>query len=84
MILLPETDLDGAVLLAERLREKINKETRVSKAGPQTMSIGIVHVPSDATVKSHDVLKRADELLYDAKRDGRDCVKSSEMVKNNT
>jgi len=74
-ILLSDTDIDGARIFAERLREKIARSP-IEHAGQQitvTVSIGITTMtPLDAN--PGDVLHRADAALYDAKERGRNRV----------
>jgi diguanylate cyclase (GGDEF)-like protein len=70
-ILLPETDCDGAELLAERLRRKIN-ELKVSidnKLVPCTISVGVAAAEKD-DVFLWPTFKRADEAVYEAKLRG--------------
>ncbi len=74
VLLLPETDLAGAVGLAERLR--------IALAGAQTRLDGVdVHITASIGVASlrageslDNLLHRADQALYSAKRAGRDRV----------
>jgi two-component system, cell cycle response regulator len=77
VIVMPETDLTVASMVAERLRRRIAAEPFAINQGtrniPVTLSIGI------AAVRGRDdnaatVLKRADQALYRAKRDGRNRV----------
>jgi len=74
-ILLPETDLPGAALLAERLRVAVEQmgliveENRIDV----TISIGVVSVPYDEGAVE-GALHDADALMYRAKRDGRNRV----------
>lgn len=70
--LLPETDAASAKKVCERLRERIEIESR--EAGtPFTVSIGVVQRRPGETVA--DVIRRADEAMYEAKREGRNRVK---------
>ena len=74
-VMLPETDLQGAVALAERIRidiqdANIRWDKRTIKA---TVSIGIA--TADKNDKDiHDVMARADKALYTAKSEGRNRV----------
>lgn len=72
IILASSTNLEGATIHAERLREEIEK-TAFINAGTITCSFGVVEF-----VKGSDdftsIIKRADSALYDAKRKGRNCV----------
>ncbi len=64
-------------MVAERLRRRIAAEPfpiqRGAKTIEVTISIGIAAV-ANSTDKAADVLKRADQALYRAKRDGRNRV----------
>ena len=71
----PETDLDGAKVACERLLQKI-RATEV-QVGAQhicaTVSIGLTQLDSPNATGS-DLLKRADQLLYQAKARGRNRI----------
>jgi len=74
-LILPGAKLEFAIEFAERLRSlcEINKALFNKKVLQTTVSIGVTEVWK--TDKSfHDVLKRADEALYQAKRQGRNRV----------
>jgi diguanylate cyclase (GGDEF)-like protein len=74
-IILPETMLEGAVELAERLRQQIQEHTFVFQQDKikVTVSIGCaVLVEEDRN--AGELLKRADEKLYQAKNAGRNRV----------
>jgi diguanylate cyclase (GGDEF)-like protein len=74
-ILLPETTLDGARQLAEGLREKVAEArfTFQNELIPVTISIGVAKL-EEAHKTSLDLIKTADEHLYEAKRGGRNRV----------
>jgi diguanylate cyclase (GGDEF)-like protein len=76
-IILPETNLQGASALAEGLREKIEQSRFVFQGETirVTISIGVAMLAADDRT-SMDLIKRADEKLYDAKRAGRNRVMS--------
>jgi diguanylate cyclase (GGDEF)-like protein len=74
-IVLTETDLDGALLVAERLRRAIADIRIPTEQGVVafTTSIGVAErLDTDATIDS--MLSRADMALYSAKRSGRNRV----------
>ncbi len=74
-VAMPETDLEAARAVAERLREHF-AQAQVDAWGKSvrfTVSIGIAHLDSPETVLSR-LMKRADMALYEAKSRGRDCV----------
>ncbi len=76
VVVMPETDLAVATMVAERLRRRIASEPFPIQQGARsievTISIGIAALGSADNAAS--VLKRADQALYRAKRDGRNRV----------
>ncbi len=77
VVVMPETDMAVAAMVAERLRRRIAAEPFAINAGaktiPVTISIGIAGLRGrDDTAAA--MLKRADKALYRAKRDGRNRV----------
>ncbi len=73
LVLMPNTDLEGAVVCCERIRSSV--ASRVSCAGkPVTISIGISIHHSGEAVES--TLARADQKLYEAKNTGRNRLAS--------
>jgi diguanylate cyclase (GGDEF)-like protein len=78
VIVLPETTMEGATSLAETLREKVATHSFVfqGESIPVTISIGCALVqPNDAAT---ELIQRADEKLYEAKRSGRNRVRVTE------
>src|ERR1700754_3180170 len=77
VIVMPETDLHVAGMVAERLRRSIAGEPFVVNKGAKrievTISIGLSTLEQKGELVS-DVLKRADNALYRAKHDGRNRV----------
>jgi diguanylate cyclase (GGDEF)-like protein len=71
-VILPETQLAGAIMVAERIRERI-RFMDVPGVGRVTASIGISNYPVNAVVKE-DLIQAADHALYQAKEGGRDRV----------
>ena len=74
-IFLPETDLDTAVQVAERLRESIEKMPIKSSSQVLyvTVSIGIAR-RDENTLELETLIARADQALYIAKYKGRNQV----------
>lgn len=73
MLMLPETSLDEAVLVADRIREACFKDTELHAC---TVSIGVTtNRHDDDTVDS--LLARADAAMYRAKAHGRNRVETS-------
>ncbi len=69
------TPLEGAALLAEYLRSKI-EHADFGEAGRLTASFGVAEFQEDETPEAW--FKRADEAMYAAKRGGRNQVRRSE------
>lgn len=74
-ILLPNTDLDSAGAFAERLRRTIEQNAPVSgdPIPPITVSIGVTAY-HPTLVSFDELLRIADDALYRAKDQGRNCV----------
>ena len=77
VIVMPETDVAVAAMVAERLRRRIASEPFAIAQGansiPVTISIGISALRGKDD-NAASLLKRADLALYRAKRDGRNRV----------
>jgi len=75
-IVLPQADAEGALTVAERLRERV-AELRIPTVGHVTASLGLATFPTH--VQSRDLLvTAADRALYRAKREGRNRVCAAE------
>ena len=76
VVVMPETDMAVATMVAERLRRRIASEPFPIQKGARTVevtiSIGIAALGADDNAAA--VIKRADQALYRAKRDGRNRV----------
>jgi len=75
VILLPETDMEGAWILAERVRTSIEENELEMSTGRKlrmTVSGGLAEWTQDQSYE--EVLKQVDERLYKAKHSGRNCV----------
>jgi two-component system cell cycle response regulator len=77
VVVMPETDMAVATMVAERLRRRIASEPFPIQQGARTIevtiSIGIAAL-GGSTDTAAQMLKRADQALYRAKRDGRNRV----------
>jgi diguanylate cyclase (GGDEF)-like protein len=75
VVLLPETPIEGALAVMERVRERIETTSLQLDSGKRvsiTVSIGLASLTGDEGLEA--LLKRADDALYAAKRKGRNCV----------
>ena len=76
--LLPQTTQEGAVVLAQRLRQRIAAQPAQvgGLALPFTVSIGVAawHGPDDGEASFDRLMMAADRALYAAKAQGRDRV----------
>lgn len=76
VVVLSDTDPDVACLVGERLRRAVEKTTfaveQASAQIPVTVSVGVASSSGDDS--SSALLRRADQALYRAKREGRNRV----------
>ncbi len=76
VVIMPETDMAVATVVAERLRRRIAAEPFPIQHGAGkievTISVGIATLGREDTAAA--MIKRADQALYRAKRDGRNRV----------
>lgn len=76
LIFLPETRLTDAVAIAERMRNKISAIQLASEKNKKlsfTASFGVAHTYV-VNVPLDELISQADQQLYRAKRQGRNCV----------
>lgn len=77
-VLSPETPSDGAVLIAENIRDRVAATRVPNEDSPTvpfvTVSIGVATLHPDSDSLESELIKAADEALYQAKREGRNRV----------
>lgn len=76
VLLLPQTSLKNAIAVVDKVRRRVAEAAGASEPAVQaaTLSIGVAQLWSGATAMQ--VLRAADEAMYQAKRESRDCVRA--------
>ena len=86
VVLLPETGFEEAIVAAERIREVIAEQaTRDLSADVDrgiTVSLGVASFPEHCQ-EIDSLLKKTDDLLYEAKKQGKNCVVTPKGAKCN-
>jgi diguanylate cyclase (GGDEF)-like protein len=78
VVLLPRTGLDEARLVARKLREDLDR-AMVTGAWPVTVSMGVATFASSIPNDISEALKLADQLMYQAKHEGKDTTRSAQV-----
>lgn len=81
-IILPDTDHRGAMMIAERIRYHI-ESLEIQYAGQRfhiTASLGVSSFIPKANKSAGLLIEQADKALYQAKREGRNCIRSHESL----
>ena len=74
-VLMPQTDVSGAMTLAEELRTEVAENARPApEAEAATISVGIAMFGRKPRGSSEGVLVAADQAMYTAKQGGRDRI----------
>ncbi|MBI4871727.1 MAG: GGDEF domain-containing protein, partial [Candidatus Riflebacteria bacterium] len=76
VMILPETNLQGAAIFADRLRKLVEAHIVQSRSGPLrvAISLGVVSFLSGRPATKDEMIKMADAALYQAKASGRNRV----------
>jgi diguanylate cyclase (GGDEF)-like protein len=83
VILLPNTEIEGATIIAEKIREVVDslalpvKEKEIHFS----VSIGVSQFKNNSEINLEATINRADEALYEAKNSGRNRVCIAEYLK---
>jgi diguanylate cyclase (GGDEF)-like protein len=76
-LLLPDTDTEGAVQVAERIRDRLRASRFLSSDGlsvRQTVSIGVATLQPDKPCTADALMKAADMAMYRVKASGKDGI----------
>jgi hemerythrin len=81
LIICPNTDLKGGLLVAEKMRQAVNA-LRVPAGGDGewkgSVSVGVSSRTAEMTGPDN-LIKEADNGVYKAKEDGRNCIRTSQQ-----
>jgi diguanylate cyclase (GGDEF)-like protein len=76
-VLILEKEGENAALIAELLRQKIAESSFHvdGQSFPVTVSVGVASIKPDGKIASRQLIEQADSALYQAKNQGRNCIK---------
>ena len=76
-LVLPDTDTEGAISVAERIRDRLRASRFLTSDGlsvHQTVSIGVATLQPDNPKSADDLIKAADAAMYRVKAAGKDGI----------
>ncbi len=81
-LILPGTDIDGAVVVAEQIRHRVATLQMQGSGGSirPTVSIGAAAITAYGDIPVENLIGRADQALYEAKENGRNCVVAADGI----
>ena len=83
LIVLTETTMEGAMSVAERIRARIEEVTFTSPTSSMklTASLGLAVInPTLQAMDARNLVRIADNALYEAKRAGKNCIRRFDTV----
>jgi diguanylate cyclase (GGDEF)-like protein len=86
VIILPDSDMEGSRIVADKLRVAVSDlnipHDKSAIDDHITVSIGIASCQKQTHCNAADLLDSADQALYSAKHDGRNCVRHRIVAEN--
>lgn len=83
-LILPDTDLAGALLVAEECRKRVEAlghgEGSLELKSPVTMSFGVASLVPNRDASIQGMVEMADAALFEAKRGGRNAVRHAAVA----
>ena len=87
VVILPQTDEEEAMIIAERIRDTVEKNRFADTQGGRDVSVSIsigVTVYPEGVYNLEQLLEKVDKALYQAKADGRNLVRLADRNKRRT
>ncbi len=86
-IIMPETNINGAVTFAEKIHSGV-RDLKIPNPGSEiskylTISIGVASVIPGRDESCMDLLYTSDKALYNAKNDGRNIIRTKDVLERN-
>jgi diguanylate cyclase (GGDEF)-like protein len=82
-IILPNTPLSGAMHVAERVRQCVEMLQLANENAPSgfiSISVGVASTRADRSFTSESLIGSADSALYEAKKEGRNCIMGAKTL----
>ncbi len=81
-LVLPETDLEAACDVAERIRQRVEEMSFPAPMEKHTLTMSFGVAAYDGTVEGSidEIIRAADDALYEAKKSGRNQVRDKEIA----
>jgi diguanylate cyclase (GGDEF)-like protein len=80
VIVLPGTTVEGATQVADTLRRKVSEEIKHPNGDPITISLGFASTVPNRLASPTDLIRAADQALYQAKQEGRNRAKQAGVL----
>lgn len=87
VVILPDTRIEGASKVAERIRQEMLKQNipyGVNNPNPVTLTLGVVSARGQMIASMEQLIRQADDALYQGKNQGRNCVVSVTLDASST